>query len=219
MGRVVAYIRVSTDRQDVENQRYEIERYAERQHLSIDEFVGETISGFKTQITERKISLLLKELQAGDTLIVSETSRVSRRMIEILNALQDCIDRGITIIAVKENYVFKDDLNSQVMAFAFGLAAQIERNLISARTREALARKKAEGVRLGRPPGTNDPTKRKLYGKDDQILDWMEKRVPKSVMARLLDVNRETLRRYIDEQNLDFQLRVRRLKKLDDYDK
>ncbi|WP_100504018.1 recombinase family protein [Mycobacteroides abscessus] len=214
--KTVAYIRVSTDRQDVENQRFEITRYAKSNHLNVDEFVGEVISGYKTQIAERKFGQVLKELDRGDTLIVSETSRISRRLIDILNTLQDCIDKGITVIAVKEQYVFKDDLNSQIMAFAFGLAAQIERNLISARTREALARKKAEGVILGRPRGkAADPTKRKLHGQDDQILDYLEKRVPKAVIARLLDVNRQTLQNYIDQENLMFKLRQRRLVKLD----
>lgn len=214
--KTVAYIRVSTDRQDVENQRFEITRYAKSNHLTVDEFVGEVISGYKTQIAERKFGQVLKELDRGDTLIVSETSRISRRLIDILNTLQDCIDQGITVIAVKEQYVFKDDLNSQIMAFAFGLAAQIERNLISARTREALARKKAEGVILGRPRGKAvDPTKRKLHGQDDQILDYLEKRVPKAVIARLLDVNRQTLQNYIDQENLMFKLRQRRLVKLD----
>lgn len=219
MARVVAYIRVSTDRQDVDNQRFEITRYAEAHNLTVDEFVGETISGYKTQIKERKINQVLDSLTKGDTLIVSETSRVSRRLLEILNTLQNCIDRGINVIAVKENYVFKDDINSKVLAFAFGLAAEIERNLISARTREALARKKAEGVRLGRPPGTSKPEARKLHGKDEQILDYLDKRVPKSVIARLLDVNRQTLQNYIDQENLSFQLRMRRLTKMGINDK
>lgn len=210
MSRVVAYIRVSTSKQFVENQLSGIRAFAERERIEITEIVGETISGYKSTLTERKFSEVLEGLDRGDMLIVSETSRISRRLLDVQNTIQQLLERGISVVAVKENIVFKDDINSKVLAFAFGLSAEIERSLISARTREALAVKKAEGVVLGRPVGSGKPEKLKLYGKDEQILDLQLKRVSKSAIARMLDVNRETLNRYIQRQNLDRELLWRR---------
>lgn len=210
MSRVVAYIRVSTSKQFVENQLSGIRAFAERERIEITEIVGETISGYKSTLTERKFSEVLEGLERGDMLIVSETSRISRRLLDVQNTIQQLLERGISVVAVKENIVFKDDINSKVLAFAFGLSAEIERSLISARTREALAVKKAEGVVLGRPVGSGKPEKLKLYGKDEQILDLQLKRVSKSAIARMFDVNRETLNRYIKRQNLDRELLWRR---------
>ncbi|BBE45458.1 MULTISPECIES: recombinase family protein [Rhodococcus] len=210
MPRVIAYVRVSTNKQDVENQLSGIRIFAERERIEITETVGETISGYKSTLTERKLSEVLEGLERGDMLVVSETSRISRRLLDVQNTIHDLLDRGIGVVAVKENIVFKDDINSKVLAFAFGLSAEIERNLISARTREALARKKAEGMILGRPIGSGKVENLKLYGKDEQILELQLKRVSKSAIARMFDVNRETLNRYIKRQNLDRELLWRR---------
>lgn len=202
MQRIVAYARVSTDKQDVDNQRYEIERYAMEHALVITEHVEETVSGFKTHLSARRIAEVLADLERGDTLIVSETSRISRRLLDILNTIQTCLDRGITVIAVKEKFVFQDDINSKVMAFAFGLAAEIERSLISARTKEALARKKAEGVKLGRPVGTWKAHHYKLRGKEDEITELLRKRVSISAIARIFNVNRKTMQVFIADHEL-----------------
>ncbi|BAH33193.1 recombinase family protein [Rhodococcus erythropolis] len=210
MPRVIAYVRVSTNKQDVENQLSGIRIFADRERIEITETVGETISGYKSTLTERKLSEVLEGLERGDMLVVSETSRISRRLLDVQNTIHDLLDRGIGVVAVKENIVFKDDINSKVLAFAFGLSAEIERNLISARTREALARKKAEGMILGRPIGSGKVENLKLYGKDEQILELQLKRVSKSAIARMFDVNRETLNRYIKRQNLDRELLWRR---------
>lgn len=217
MGRVVAYIRVSTSHQDVDNQRFEITRYAERSGLHIDEVVGETASGFKTQLADRKLSDVMDGLERGDTLIVSETSRISRRLMDILNTVQGLLDRGINVVAVKEGIVFKDDINSKVLAFAFGLAAEIERNLISARTREALAKKKADGVRLGRPPGSSNPMNLKLHGKDNEYIELRLVRVSKAAIARKFGVSYQTLRRYVERRELDKEVLWRLHSKTTDF--
>lgn len=211
MSKVLAYIRVSTERQEVENQLSGIRQYAERLHIDIDEVVGETISGYKSHLEERKFSDVIAGLERGDTLIVSETSRISRRLLDVLNTIQQLIDRGINVISVKENIVFKDDINSKVLAFAFGLSAEIERSLISSRTKEALARLKAEGKILGRPVGSGDPTKRKLHGKDEEIMGYMDKHVSIAAIARILEVNRKTLDTYMAQENLLFKLRTKKL--------
>lgn len=214
MPKTYAYVRVSTNKQDLDNQRHEIERYCRSSGLSVDVWDSDIASG-TIKLRDRRVGALLDSLKAGDTLIVSEISRISRSIRTVLNVIEDAIEKGISVHSVKESFVFGDDLNSRVIATAFGLAAQIERSLISARTREALARKKAEGVKLGRPPGTHTPEHRKLHGKDGEILRYMKKRVPKAAIARLLDVNVATLRRYINDENLEGRLVLERLKQTD----
>ncbi|WKK71481.1 recombinase family protein [Rathayibacter oskolensis] len=209
MAKVVAYVRVSTNHQDHENQQYEIAQFADRQGLDVSEYVSEVITG-KAAVKDRKIGALLDDLRDGDTLIVSEVSRISRSLTGVLNAIEDATKRGITIMTVKGGHVFGDNINSKVIAFAFGLAAEIERDLISARTKEALARKKAEGVVLGRPVGSHTVENLKLWGKDEEILSLMLKRVPKSAIARLLDVNRNTLSAHIERRELVKELLWRR---------
>jgi len=209
---VVAYVRVSTDKQELENQRFEIERFCQQRGYMVDRWEQEVISG-TIKVKDRKVGALLDSLSNGDTLIVSEVSRLSRKLSTILTTIEDCIERGITVVSVKENMVFADDLNSQIIAMAFGLAAQIERSLISARTKEALARKKSEGVVLGRPVGSSKPENLKLYGKDERILRYLDKRLSHSAIARLLGVNRKTLHDYIDRQDLVRAHLLRQLEK------
>lgn len=208
---IVAYIRVSTDKQVVRNQRFEIERWCAEHNLKISRWVSETVSGTK-EVNERRLGELLRQLNRGDTLIISEISRLSRRMYTVMNILGELISRGVEVYTVKDGFAFKDDVNSQVMAFAFGLAADIERRLLSSRTKEGLARRKAEGVRLGRPTGRSTPASYKLRGKDKTILRYMERRLSVAAMARLLNVNRKTLQSHIERQDLRAQLRWRVLK-------
>jgi putative DNA-invertase from lambdoid prophage Rac len=212
--RTVAYVRVSTDKQELENQRFEIERYALAHSLVVDNWDEEIVSG-TVKVTDRKIGSLLEGLESGDTIIVSEISRLSRSLVTVLTVIQDCVERGVVIITVKENFTFGDNLQSKVFATMFGLVAEIERSLISARTKEALARLKSEGVRLGRPPGTGRPEKLKLYGRDEKILNLMDKRVSFAAMARLLGVNKKTLRNYLDRQDLRTKHRYRQFEKTD----
>lgn len=198
---IVAYARVSTDKQDAENQRYEIERFLARQERSIDEFVAETISGRKSA-SDRELGRLIDRLGPGDTLITSEISRLSRRLEDIYMILRQLLDHGVEVIVVKQNYVFEDNLQSKVMAFAFGLAAEIERELISARTKEGLALKRHQGVKLGRPPGTWQQHHYKLHGKDAEIQKLLDAHVSMSAISRLLGVNRKTLMIFVRNREL-----------------
>lgn len=149
---ILAYVRVSTDKQTVLNQRYEIEQFTRQRGLRVDKWTEETATG-TSKLPERKFGLLLKKLRAGDMLIVSELSRNGRNLMQIMSVLHDCMENEVQVLTVKEQYVLGNNINSKVLAFAFGLAAEIERNLILQRTKEALARKRAEGVVLGRPRG------------------------------------------------------------------
>lgn len=193
-----SYIRVSSDRQTTENQRFEIGRYIAEKEIKVDGWIEETVSGTK-RVSERKLGKLLRKMKGGDTLIVSEISRLGRNLMQIMGILNTCMERGFKIIAIKENYELGDNINSKVLAFAFGLSAEIERNLISQRTKEALARKKAEGVKLGRPRGT---AMNKLKGKEEEIRKLILDGVPKVNIMKSFKVSRSTLFAFIKGKNL-----------------
>lgn len=197
---IYAYLRVSTDKQSVENQRYEILKYADLKKLSIDEWVQETASGLKS-VKDRKISALLNRMRKEDILLVSELSRLGRNLMEVMSILHDCMERDIKVFSVKEGYELGNNINSKVLAFAFSLSAEIERNLISQRTKEALSRKKSEGMKLGRPHGSQNK-ETKLTGKEDDIRKLLDKKVAVSAIARILGVNRLTVRNFIKTRKL-----------------
>ncbi len=171
---IYGYIRVSTDKQTVENQRFEINRFCEQNICIVDKWIEETISGTK-KLNERKLGKLLLKMERGDILICSELSRLGRNLLMIMGILNECMNRDIQVWTIKDNYRLGSDISSKVLAFAFGLSAEIERNLISQRTKEALARKKAEGVILGRPKGRKS-SKTKLTGKEIQIIELLKKK-------------------------------------------
>lgn len=196
---VFGYIRVSTDKQTVENQRYEINQFCEKNILVVDKWIEETISGTKT-VQERQLGKLLKRMQHGDVLICSELSRLGRNLLMIMGVLNECMNRDVQVWTIKDNYRLGSDINSKVLAFAFGLSAEIERNLISQRTKEALARKRAEGVVLGRPKGSKS-SKTKLTGKEKEIKRLLEKKVSYSAIARMLDVHRLTVSAFVKQNN------------------
>lgn len=214
MAKTVAYVRVSTNKQELQNQRHEIESYCKARGLTVDVWDSDIASG-TIKLRDRRAGVLLDSLKAGDTLIVSEVSRISRSVGTLVSVIDDAVERGIKLVSVKEGVTFDDGMVSTVMKAGLGMAAELERKLISARTKEALARKKAEGVKLGRPPGTHTPEHRKLHGKDAEILHYMKKRVPKAAIARLLDVNVGTLRRFISDEDLHTRLLLDRLKQTD----
>ena len=150
---VIAYLRISTSRQHLNNQADEIRRFARSRDMHIDRWVTEIVSGKKDQ-RERKLGRVIRQLKPGDTLIVTEISRLSRTLTEIMAIMGRCLEKQITIYSTKDGYAFDNTINSKVLCFAFGLVAEIERNLISMRTKEALALRKAEGMVLGRKKGS-----------------------------------------------------------------
>jgi DNA invertase Pin-like site-specific DNA recombinase len=192
---IYGYIRVSTDKQSVENQRFEVNQFCEKNVLVVDKWIEETISGSKN-IHERKIGKLLRKMRKDDVLICSELSRLGRNLLMIMAILNECMNRDIQVWTIKDNYRLGSDINSKVLAFAFGLSAEIERNLISQRTKEALARKKAEGVILGRPVGRKS-AKTKLTGQERKIQELLEKKVSYSAIARILGVHRLTVSGFV----------------------
>lgn len=193
---IYGYVRVSTDKQSTENQRFEIENYSREKGFQIEQWVDETISG-TTSIADRQLGRLLKHIHKGDTLITSELSRLGRNLMQIMSILHLCMERGIVVLTVKERYELGNNINSKILAFAFSLSAEIERNLISQRTREALARKKQEGVILGRPKGKSKQFK--LAGKEKIIRQMINDGRTLNDISKKLGVNRQTLRNFLRE--------------------
>ncbi|MDE5832834.1 MAG: master DNA invertase Mpi family serine-type recombinase [Desulfovibrio sp.] len=192
---IYGYIRVSCDKQTVENQRFEIANFAKARGLHVDGWIEETISGAKAY-DKRKLGKLLKKVKKDDLIICAELSRLGRNLFMIMEILNLCMSRECKVWTIKDNYRLGEDIQSKVLAFAFGLSAEIERNLISQRTREALARKRAEGVILGRPKGRKS-ARVKLSGQEAAIRALLERGLPKTKIAKLFGVNRMTVDSFI----------------------
>ena len=197
------YIRVSSDKQTVENQRFEIENFSIKNHLQIDGWIEETISGTKTY-SKRELGKLLEKAQKDDLIICAELSRLGRNLFMIMEILNICMSKDCKVWTIKDNYRLGEDIQSKVLAFAFGLSAEIERNLISQRTKEALARKRAEGIILGRPVGRKS-TKVKLSGHEDEIAALLKRKTSKCEIARIFGVNRMTVDAFIKNNGLMLQ--------------
>jgi DNA invertase Pin-like site-specific DNA recombinase len=201
---VYGYIRVSTDKQTVENQRYEITRFCKSEKIKIDKWITEKTSGTKS-VEKRQLGDLLKVVSNGDIIICSELSRLGRSFFMIMSILSDCMERGIKIWTIKDNYRLGDDIQSKVLAFAFGLSAEIERNLISQRTKEALARRKAEGVILGRRPGRTKNVK--LTGHEKEIRKMLREGKNNVQIGKHFGVHRQTVRIFKNERLTKWQLK------------
>lgn len=184
---IYGYIRVSSDKQTVENQRFEINNFCAKESMTIDGWIEETISGTKNY-SKRELGKLLNRVKKDDLIICAELSRLGRNLFMIMEILNICMTKECREWTIQ----------SKVLAFAFGLSAEIERNLISQRTKEALARKKAEGVILGRPVGRKTAEdKYKLYPKRTLIVELLRAGVSQRKIAKICKVDRNTLGRYI----------------------
>ncbi len=159
---VVSYLRVSTEKQTLANQQNEISKFTDSRNLQVDRWVTEIVSG-KKRGEERKLGALIRRMKHGDTLIVTELSRLSRTLTDIMAIVGELLKKGVHLYSTKDHYSFDDTINSKVLCFAFGLVAEIERNLISMRTREALALRREQGIALGRKKGS--------YTKLQQLID------------------------------------------------
>lgn len=192
------YIRVSTDKQTVENQRFEITNFCKSKGMVIDNWIEETISGTKNY-SKRALGTLLKEVKKGDYIICAELSRLGRNLFMIMEILNICMQRECIVLTIKDGYRLGDDIQSKVLAFAFGLSAEIERNLISQRTKEALAKRKADGKILGRPKGKKS-SYTKLSGKEDIIIRYLKQGKTKIYISKKLKVHRNTLSKFINDK-------------------
>lgn len=195
---IYGYIRVSTDRQDCENQKLGIEAKAKSLGLSIERYIEDHgVSGTK-EPKDRALGGCLKKLRAGDVIICSELSRLGRKLFMIMRILEHCMNCGAKVYTVKDGYELGDNIQSKVLAFAFSLSAEIERELISQRTRESLARIKAQGRKLGRAIGSKNKAY-KLDGKEDAVRNLLESGESKRKIAKVLNVSTPTLYRFISQ--------------------
>ena len=191
------YIRVSSDKQTVENQRFEINNFCRKENLIIDGWIEETISGTKNY-DKRKLGELLNRVQKDDLIICAELSRLGRNLFMIMEILHICMNKECKVWTIKDNYRLGDDIQSKVLAFAFGLSAEIERNLISQRTKEALAMRKAQGIHIGRIAGSHNQYL-KLTGYEEIIQEMLSFGISKAEIARRLNVDRTTLWRFLKQ--------------------
>ena len=194
---IYGYIRVSTDKQTVENQRFEITEYAKKSNLPIDQWIEETVSGTISP-DKRNLGKLIKMAKSKDVIICSELSRLGRNIFMIMSILNRLMEMNVSVYTVKEGYRLGDDLTSKVLAFAFSISAEIERELISQRTKEALLRKKAEGGVLGHPKGKRN-SHVKLTGREDEIRKLLDFGYSKEQISKKLRVCPATLYKFIKD--------------------
>ncbi|MBR1721520.1 MAG: master DNA invertase Mpi family serine-type recombinase [Treponema sp.] len=206
------YIRVSTDKQTVENQRFEISDFCKRQGITIDAWIEETISG-TIDPKKRELGKLLQDVGQGDLIVCSELSRLGRSLFMIMSILNLLMEKGAKIWTIKDGYRLGDDIQSKVLAFAFGLSAEIERQLISQRTKEALALRRSEGIKLGRPRGSVNK-KSKLEGAELAVSVMICAGTSVNQMAKLYGTHRNTVKRFIIMKKLDGEDNLRKTKKM-----
>ena len=191
---IAAYLRVSTEKQTLANQQNEIARFAESRNLHIERWITETASG-KRRSRERQLGLLVRRMKRDDTLIVTELSRLSRTLTDIMAIVGDLLKKEVRLYSTKDRYAFDDTINSKVLCFAFGLVAEIERNLISMRTREALALRKTQGVVLGRRKGSCVKQQR-LADCRTEIVGKLNRGRTVASLCREYDVSRSTFDKF-----------------------
>ena len=193
---VFGYIRVSSAKQNCDHQHYEIEQFAEHNNINVDKWIEETISSRKP-LNKRKLGQLLNELQDGDILISAEISRLGRSMMEVMRILETCLNKNCEVWTIKEHYRLGNDIQSKVMAFAFGLSAEIERNLISQRTKASLESIKASGKKIGRPFAASSK-KLKLSKNTKKVKKFLEMGLTHYRIGKILGVKPATVSHFVN---------------------
>ena len=200
--RTIAYLRVSTSSQDLAQQKLAVLDYARQKRFAIDHFVEVQVSS-RQGPDRRRIGELIGSLEAGDRLVVSELSRLGRSLGQVIQLIDELVKRQVRFVAIKEDIRFegKQDLQTKVMIALFGLFAEVERDLISERTKEGLVSARGRGRLLGRPKGVLG--KSKLDGKEGEIRMLLEKEVSKASVAKIVGVSRTALRHFIRTRELE----------------
>lgn len=197
---IYAYLRVSTQQQELENQRFGIKQYCKTHSLKIDVWFEEKISGTK-KAKDRELGELLRFVKKGDTIITTEISRIGRSMIDVLQTIQLIRDKEATLIAIKQNFILDDSLNSKIMSYIFSIVSEIERELLSSRIKEALASRKAQGKVLGRRLGSKNKHS-KLEAQHDFIETMLKGGASRYRLKNLLHTHSHTLNSYLVKSGL-----------------
>ena len=192
---VIGYIRVSSSKQTVAHQHFEIQKFSTLNQLNVDQWIEETISSRKA-LNKRKLGQLLKNLHSGDILITTEISRLGRSLLEVMHILETCLNKSCQVWTIKENYQFKNDIQSKIMAYTFGLAAEIERDLISTRTKMSLDKLKKQNVKFGRPLGAEAKCL-KLSKNRKKIKELLDKGLSQAKISKILNVHPTTMCRFL----------------------
>lgn len=197
---IFVYLRVSTDAQDVENQKHGILEYCKMQGIEVDAVLEDTASG-RIDWRTRKIGEVLSSASKGDTILVAEVSRLARSTLQVLEILKLASERQVSILIIKNGLKFDNSMQAKITATILGLAAEIERDFISMRTKEALAKRKAAGKQLGRPPGAV-ARQYKLDSKRGEIERYLKLGINGTAIAKLIGVSRPTLRNWLSKNSL-----------------
>ena len=192
---VIGYIRVSSNKQTCEHQKFEISKFAQNHKCDVDKWVQETISS-RQPLKKRRLNAVLNKLKQGDILITCEISRLGRSMLEVMRILETCMNKSCQVWTIKENYHLGNDIQSKVLAFAFGLSAEIERNLISQRTKAAMDNLRTRGRHLGRPYG-DDMNKLWIPENTNKVREMLNLQSTQVHIARTIGVKPLNLRRFL----------------------
>ena len=199
---IIGYIRVSSNKQTLQHQRYEIEQFAIQNNIVVNKWVMETVSS-RNSLNKRRLGQLLEELTDGDILIAAEISRLGRSILEVMRILETCLNKNCQVWTLKENYRLGNDIQSNVMAFAFGLSAEIERNLISQRTKASLESVRASGKKLGRPFSAQSQ-KLKLSKNAEKVKKLLDMGYTRYRIAKIMGVKHATVSRFINRMGWQY---------------
>ena len=198
---IYAYLRVSTNDQDVENQKFGIESYVKQKFPEYTtEYISDNVSG-KVDWRKRKLGALANRLQKGDVIIFAEISRMARSILQVLEILREFSDKGVDVHFVKSNMVVDKSIQSKMLVTMHGLMAEIERELISTRTKEALAKRKSDGHKLGRPFGSFSKAL-KADQHREKIISYLEGGVSITDISKLIGISRAALYEWLKKNNL-----------------
>lgn len=206
---VVAYIRTYSNKQQTENQKNAIEQFVKTKKIGIDKWYKDTGN---TPKNKSRLEEIIKNLHAGDVLVVVDVTRLSRKLMEIMHLILLCIEKKVTLHCIKEGYTFEDNVDSKTLAFTFGLVSEIESNLISTRTKEALVVSKNNGIKLGRPQGS--PKTEYLLSQKSQIeKDLKDENVTYVELAAYYKVSLSGFKRFVQENLSEVPPRKKRKRK------
>lgn len=206
MNKVIAYLRVSTDRQDSDNQRYEIEKFCSGKGMKVGEWVVDNAISGKIKASNRKLGEVIDRMEKGDSLIVTEVSRIGRDWFDILNSINNLMVKGVFVFAIKNGYELKNDAMGKLFVSIMAVFAEEERKLLSERVKmshsnmKREAKLRGESLKWGREAGRKtDMDKRKLDSHKETILRLIKNKVPKMEIAHQVGTNRVTLNKYLND--------------------